>query len=98
VSNPGLPDTLVGESYSCHFDDTFGRFENITVPAIEVTPGTAYTCDITNQIPQYVGIKAGRFDATVTVHMKKLLPPFANFFFFLWLSMLFLLISILLFL
>jgi hypothetical protein len=65
VSNPGLPDTLVGESYSCHFEDTLGRFENITVPAMEVTAGTAYTCDITNQVPRYAGIQAGRFGATV---------------------------------
>ena len=58
VGGVGLPARLEGESYSCHFEDSRGRF-NITVPAVEQTPGTNYTCNITNQVPDYAGIQAG---------------------------------------
>jgi len=59
VSGLKLPAPLENESYSCHFEDSMGRF-NITVPSVEVIPGTAYTCNITNQVPDYGGIQAGK--------------------------------------
>ena len=46
-------------TYSCHLADSLGRF-NITVPAMEVTPGTNYTCNITNRVPDYQGVQAGK--------------------------------------
>ena len=58
VGGPGLPANLAGETYSCHLADSLGRF-NITVPAMEVTPGTNYTCNITNRVPDYQGVQAG---------------------------------------
>ena len=60
MSGPGLPAVLIGESYSCHFEDSLGRF-NITVPSMEVTPGTQYTCNITNIVQQFDGVQAGKF-------------------------------------
>ena len=54
----GLPAILGAETYSCHLEDNLRRF-NITVPAVEVIPGTDYTCDITNQVPDYQGVQAG---------------------------------------
>ena len=55
----GLPTKLGDETYSCHFEDSLGRF-NITVPAMEVIPNTNYTCNITNQVPDYQGVQAGK--------------------------------------
>ena len=60
MSGPGLPAVLGGESYSCHFEDNLGRF-NITVPSMEVTPGTQYTCNITTIVQQFGGVQAGKF-------------------------------------
>ena len=59
VGGPGLPINLEGETYSCHLEDSMGRF-NITVPAMEVTPRTEYTCNITNEVPVYEGVQAGK--------------------------------------
>ena len=60
MSGPGLPAVLGGESYSCHFEDSLGRF-NITVPSVEVTPGAQYICNITKRVQQFGGVKASRF-------------------------------------
>ncbi len=59
MGGPGLPTKLQNETYSCHFEDSLGRF-NITVPAMEVIPGTDYTCNITNEVPDYKGVQAGK--------------------------------------
>ena len=60
MSGPGLPAVLGGESYSCHFEDSRGRF-NITVPSVEVgSDRTQYTCDITNDLQLFQGVQAGR--------------------------------------
>ena len=59
MGGPGLPSTLENETYSCHLEDSEGRFPPIIVSAVEVTPGTSYTCNITNQIPDYDGVQAG---------------------------------------
>ncbi len=59
VGGDGLPLKLEDETYSCHFEDRLGRF-NITVPAMEVIPGTDYTCNIINHVPDYPGVRAGK--------------------------------------
>ena len=59
MSGPGLPDLLPAESYSCHLAESELRF-NITVPAVTVNIGTSYTCNITDRVPSYSGITAGR--------------------------------------
>ena len=41
------------------FEDSMGRF-HITVPAVEVTSGRAYTCDITNEDIAYDGVQSGK--------------------------------------
>ena len=58
VGGPGLPIIVEDETYSCHLEDSMGRF-NITVPAMEVTPRTEYSCNITNRVPDYQGVQAG---------------------------------------
>ncbi len=60
VGGPGLPTKIRDEVYSCFFEDSEGRF-NITVPSVEVTQGTSYTCNITNQVPPFDGVKAGMY-------------------------------------
>ena len=51
-----------GESYSCHFEDSLGRF-NFTVASVEVgSGGTQYTCNITNQVQLFGGVQAGRLN------------------------------------
>ena len=39
---------------------------NITVPAVEMTPGRAYTCDIRNEDRDYDGIQSGKYDCEVS--------------------------------
>lgn len=58
VGGPGLPDLLPDESYSCLFVDSEGRF-NFTVPAVAISSGTNYSCNITDRVPFYSGITAG---------------------------------------
>ena len=58
VSGPGLPTKLDNETYSCHLADSEGRFV-IIVPAVEVTTSTEYTCNITNNVPDFSGVQAG---------------------------------------
>ena len=67
VSGPGLPALLPGENYSCHLADNEGRY-NITVPAIAVSEGVNYTCDITNATFNYMGIQSGESSLTPCVH------------------------------
>ena len=63
VSGPGLPALLPNENYSCRLADTEGRY-NITVPAIAVTEGVNYTCDITTATFNYMGIQSGESSST----------------------------------
>ena len=58
LTSPGLTDPLSGESFSCHLADDEGRFPPIIVPAIEVTPGTVFSCDIQGLVPDYPGVTA----------------------------------------
>ena len=58
MSGPGLPTKLENEMYSCHLADSEGRFV-ITVPAVEVTTSTEYTCNIINNVPNFSGVQAG---------------------------------------
>ena len=80
MSGPGLPAVLGGESYSCHFEDSQGRF-NITVASMEVTPGTQYTCNITNIAQQFGGVQAGKFPTNGDTYMVMIVHPFAFFLF-----------------
>ncbi len=50
------------------FEDSEGRF-NITVPSVEVTQGTSYTCNITNQVPLFNGVKAGMYVPMLLNHI-----------------------------
>jgi len=59
VGGPGLPTNLEDEAYLCYFEDSNRQF-NITVPAVVVTSGTNYTCNITNQVPNFMGVNAGK--------------------------------------
>ena len=63
MEGPGLPAQLENETYSCFFEDSMGRF-NITVPAVEMTPGRAYTCDIRNESIAYDGVQSGKYGRT----------------------------------
>ena len=56
---PGLPPLLTSEIYQCQFADR-GRLSVITVDAEEVTPNTAYQCNITWRIPTFNGIQLGK--------------------------------------
>ncbi len=38
--------------------DSQGRFPPIIVPAVEVTPGTVFSCDIQGLVPDYPGVTA----------------------------------------
>ncbi len=58
LTPPGLPDLLPGENISCHLADSEGRFPPIIVPAVEVTPGTVFRCDIEGLVPDYSGVTA----------------------------------------
>ncbi len=58
LTTPGLPDLLPGENTSCHLADSQGRFPPIIVPAVEVTPGTVFSCDIQGLVPDYPGVTA----------------------------------------
>ena len=60
VGGPGLPVVLSDESYFCHLADSEGRF-TINVSAVEVTANAEYTCDITNQVPNFDGVQAGNY-------------------------------------
>ena len=66
VSGPGLPALLPNETYSCHLVDNERRY-NITVPAIAVSEGVNYTCDITKATFNYVGIQSGESSSTPCV-------------------------------
>ena len=66
MSGPRLPALQPAESYSCHLADGEGRF-NTTVPAVTVNIGTSYTCNITDRVPSYSGITAGRNDEYLLV-------------------------------
>ena len=59
VSGPGLPALLPNETYSCHLAVNEERY-NITVPAIVVSEGVNYTCDITMATFNYMGITSGQ--------------------------------------
>ena len=74
VGGPGLPVRFPDESYFCHLADSEGRFA-VNVSAVEVTPNTEYTCNITNQVPIFDGVQAGNF---VTIYHR-----FCNYFFLL---------------
>ena len=56
---PGLPPLLTNESYQCRFADR-DRLTVITVDAEEVTPNTAYQCNITGRIPTFTGVQLGK--------------------------------------
>ena len=56
--SPGLPDLLPGENISCHLADSRRRFPPIIVQAVEVTPGTVFSCDIQGLVPDYPGVTA----------------------------------------
>ncbi len=58
LTSHGLPDLLPGENISCHLADSQGRFPPIIVPAVEVTPGTVFSCDIQGVVPDYPGLTA----------------------------------------
>ncbi|XP_064398654.1 hepatocyte growth factor receptor-like isoform X2 [Halichondria panicea] len=58
LTSPGLPNLLPGESFYCHLADSEGRFPPIIVPAVEVTPGTVFSCDIEGLVPDYPGVTA----------------------------------------
>ena len=58
LASPGLPFLMSGETFSCHLADSEGRFPPITVPAVEVTQGTVYNCNITGLVPDYPGVTA----------------------------------------
>ena len=58
--SPGLPLLLMNESYQCQFADREG-LRVITVDAEEVTPNTAYQCNITGgRIPIFTGVQLGK--------------------------------------
>ena len=59
VSSPGLPAPLSGESFSCHLADSEDRFPPIVVPALEISPSTEFSCNITGLVPDYQGVTAG---------------------------------------
>ncbi|XP_064398652.1 plexin-A2-like [Halichondria panicea] len=54
--SPGLPFLMSGETFFCHLADGEGRFPPIIVPAVEVTPGTSFSCDIEGLVPDYPGV------------------------------------------
>ena len=57
---PGLPPLLTNESYQCQFADSEG-LRVITVDAEEITPNTAYQCNITGRrIPTFTGVQLGK--------------------------------------
>ena len=58
---PGLPPLLTNESYQCQFADR-ERPRMITVDAEEVTPNTAYQCNITGRIPPFTGVQLGEIN------------------------------------
>ena len=58
VSSPGLPVTLPNEMYECHFQNEEMAL-SFVVPAEEVTANGNYNCNITGQIPNFNGVKAG---------------------------------------
>ena len=58
LTSPGLPDLLPGENISCHLADSQERFPPVIVPAVEVTPGTVFSCDIQGLVPDYPGVTA----------------------------------------
>ena len=58
---PGLPQLLTNESYQCQFADR-ERTRVITVDAEEVTPNTAYQCNITGRIPTFSGVQLGKMN------------------------------------
>ncbi|XP_064398639.1 plexin-A2-like [Halichondria panicea] len=53
LTSPGLPNPLPGENIFCHLADSEGRFPPIIVPAVEVTTGTVFSCDIERLVPDY---------------------------------------------
>ena len=53
-----LPNPLPGENISCHLADSEGRFPPILLPAVEVIPGTVFSCDIEGLVPDYPGVTA----------------------------------------
>ena len=59
TATPGLPPLLTNESYQCQFADR-ERQRVITVGAEEVTPNTAYQCNITGRIPTFTGVQLGK--------------------------------------
>ena len=59
---PGLPPLLTNESYQCQFADNEG-LRVITVDAEEITPNTAYQCNITGRrIPTFTGVQLGKIN------------------------------------
>ena len=58
---PGLPPLLISESYQCRFADR-DRLRVITVDAEEVTPNTAYQCNITGRIPTFTDVQLGKMN------------------------------------
>ena len=69
LTSPGLPNPLPGESFYCHLADGEGRFPPIIVPAVEVTPGTVFSCDIEGLVPDYPGMTA-----TINLGFQSSLP------------------------
>ena len=55
-----MPAKMENETYICFFEDSIGRFD-IVVPAVEVTPGRAYTCDIRNENIIYDGVQSSKY-------------------------------------
>ena len=60
MGGPGLPVKLPDETYLCFFEEVMGRF-NISVPSVEITAGTSYTCDITDQVPSFDEVQVGMY-------------------------------------
>ncbi len=58
LTSPGLPNPIPGENITCHLANSEGRFPPIIVPAVEVIPGTVYSCDIEGLVPDYPGVTA----------------------------------------
>ena len=71
---PGLPPLLTNESYQCQFTDR-DRLKVITVDAEEVTPNTAYQCNITGRIPTFTGVQLGKVYYAASVISRPSLAP-----------------------
>lgn len=61
VYTAGLANFTGSVPFSCFLEDVTGSF-TITVPAVEVIPGTSYSCLVGDaQVPIYNGVKASKY-------------------------------------